>query len=175
MYSHIKGILHGMCDEGKESMKEKDDSKLGSFINAVTCGDAASLTCGYHSQNATYTLRNYQTGALLYYKHFSQKGKDKITGEELFGGTSKSAEGFGADWVFEKAKTDGMNINNHVQDDDSTSSKALLSHFPQCRIMLCSGHIARNHEKQWKRFAKQKTFKIVKLKSMEKFTLLLLQ
>ena len=159
-----------ICDQGKESMKEKDDSELGSFINAVTCGDAAWLTRGYRSQNATYTLRNYQTGSLLYYKHFSQRGKDKITGEELFEGTSQSAEGFGADWVFEKVKTDGMNINNHVQDDDSTSSKALLSHFPQCRIMFCSGHIAQNHEKQLKRFAKQK---IVKLKSMEKFTLLL--
>ena len=80
--------------------------------------------------------------------------KEVSTGEELFEGTSK---GFGAEWVFEKAKTDGMNISNHVQDDDSTSSKALRSHFPECMIMLCSGHIARNHEKQLKRFAKQKT------------------
>ena len=58
----------------------------------------------YHSQDATYSLRNYMTGALLYYKHLSQRGKCDITGEELFEGTSKSAEGFGADWVFKKAR-----------------------------------------------------------------------
>ena len=56
-------------------MKQKNE--LGSFENAVTCGDAAWLTRGYHSQNATYTLRNYQTGGLLYYKHFSQRGNNE--------------------------------------------------------------------------------------------------
>ena len=44
--------------------------------------------------NATYTLRNVHTGGFLYYKHFSQRGKDDITGEELF---EESAEGFGAE------------------------------------------------------------------------------
>ena len=34
-------------------------------LKIVTCGDAAWLTRGFHSQNATYTLRNYQTSALL--------------------------------------------------------------------------------------------------------------
>ena len=50
----------------------------------------------------------------------------------------------------------------------STSSKALRSHFPECRIMLCSGHIARNHEKQLKRFAKQKAFKNSQIKKYGK-------
>uniref|UniRef100_A0A1X7UD04 Uncharacterized protein n=1 Tax=Amphimedon queenslandica TaxID=400682 RepID=A0A1X7UD04_AMPQE len=59
-------------------MKQKTESELGSFENAVTC-DAAWLTRGYHSQNATYTLQNYQTGGLLYYKHFSQRGNNNIT------------------------------------------------------------------------------------------------
>uniref|UniRef100_A0A1X7VKV8 Uncharacterized protein n=1 Tax=Amphimedon queenslandica TaxID=400682 RepID=A0A1X7VKV8_AMPQE len=82
------------CEQAKESMKQKNDSELGSFNNAVTCGDAAWLTRGYHRQNATYTLQNNQTGGLLYYKHFSHRGKDNVTGEVLFEGTSKSAEGF---------------------------------------------------------------------------------
>uniref|UniRef100_A0A1X7UMQ9 MULE transposase domain-containing protein n=1 Tax=Amphimedon queenslandica TaxID=400682 RepID=A0A1X7UMQ9_AMPQE len=89
------------------------------------------------------------------------RGNDNITGEELFEGTSKSVEGFGAEWVFKKAITDKMNIGIHVQDnDDSTSSKALLSNVPHCRIILCSGHIARNHEKHLKSQIKkfQKTY-----------------
>uniref|UniRef100_A0A1X7UNG4 Uncharacterized protein n=1 Tax=Amphimedon queenslandica TaxID=400682 RepID=A0A1X7UNG4_AMPQE len=72
-----------MCKQAKESMKQKNDSELGSFKNAVTCGDAAWLTRGYRSQNATYTLRNYQISGFLYYKYFSQRGKDDIR-EELF-------------------------------------------------------------------------------------------
>uniref|UniRef100_A0A1X7TWA6 Uncharacterized protein n=1 Tax=Amphimedon queenslandica TaxID=400682 RepID=A0A1X7TWA6_AMPQE len=43
-------------------MNQKNDSELGSFKNAVTYGDGAWLRHGYHSQNAIYTLRNYQTG-----------------------------------------------------------------------------------------------------------------
>ena len=74
MYPHVKSILNDMCEQAKESIKQKNDSELGSFENTVTCG-------GYHSQNATYTIRNYQTGGLLYYKHFSQRGNNDITGE----------------------------------------------------------------------------------------------
>ena len=66
MYPHVKSILNDMCEQAKESMKQKNDSDIESFENAVTCGDATWLTRGYHSQNATYTLRNYQTGGLLY-------------------------------------------------------------------------------------------------------------
>uniref|UniRef100_A0A1X7VGI1 Uncharacterized protein n=1 Tax=Amphimedon queenslandica TaxID=400682 RepID=A0A1X7VGI1_AMPQE len=72
------------CEQAKESMKQKNDSEVMSFKNAVTCVDAAWLTRGYHSQDSTYTLRNYQTGGPLYYKNFSQRGKDDLMkGEEL--------------------------------------------------------------------------------------------
>ena len=50
-----------MCEQAKESMKEKNKIELGSYKNAVTCGDATWLTRGYHSRNSTYTLRNYET------------------------------------------------------------------------------------------------------------------
>uniref|UniRef100_A0A1X7VG64 Uncharacterized protein n=1 Tax=Amphimedon queenslandica TaxID=400682 RepID=A0A1X7VG64_AMPQE len=43
-----------------------------------------------------------------------------------------------------------MNISIHVQNNDSTSSNALLSNFLNCRIILCSGHIAQNHENHFK-------------------------
>uniref|UniRef100_A0A1X7V8I6 Uncharacterized protein n=1 Tax=Amphimedon queenslandica TaxID=400682 RepID=A0A1X7V8I6_AMPQE len=83
------------------------------------------------------------------------RGNDDISGEELFKGTSKPAEGFRAKWVLKKAVNDKTNISIHVQDNDSTSSKVLLSNFPNCRIILCSGHIARNHEKHLKGLDKQ--------------------
>ena len=40
MYPHVKGILDYICEQAKESMKQKNDSELGSFKNAVT-----SVTC----------------------------------------------------------------------------------------------------------------------------------
>ena len=44
MYPHVKEILDEMCSLAKESMKSMDSSVLGSYDNAVTCGDAAWLT-----------------------------------------------------------------------------------------------------------------------------------
>jgi hypothetical protein len=51
-----------------------------------------------------------------------------------------------------------MNIAIHVQDGDSTSSHAMKNHFPISKMVLCSGHVARAHEKQLKLLAKQKAF-----------------
>ena len=74
-------------------------------------------------QNATFTIRNYLTGALLYYHHLCQKGRDKVIEEELYRGTSKSAEGFAARVTFQKAKKEGMHVAAHWQDADSSSAK----------------------------------------------------
>ena len=59
-----------------------------------------------HSKNATFSIRNYFNGAILYYAHLSQKGRDKVIQEELYQGTSKSAEGYGARLTLRKAKED---------------------------------------------------------------------
>jgi hypothetical protein len=39
---------------------------------------------GFHSQNASFTVRNVPNNALLAYKHMSQRGKDDITGEDVY-------------------------------------------------------------------------------------------
>ena len=56
------------------------------------------------SKNHTFTLRNYLINALLYYVHLCMKGKDKLVPGELYLGTSKAAEGYGAELAFEVAK-----------------------------------------------------------------------
>ena len=75
MYPHCEAILNGMCQEAKEEMKAMKPSELGSWERAVTSGDAAWLTRGYHSQNCTFHVRNYMNGAVLYYRHLCQRGK----------------------------------------------------------------------------------------------------
>ena len=104
MYPHCKAILDGMMQEAKDEMKAMDPSELGSWERAVTCGDTAWLTWGYHSQNCIFYVRNYMNGAVLYCDHLCQRGKDKVVEGDLFQGTSKSAEGCGASTVFEQAK-----------------------------------------------------------------------
>ena len=69
--------------------------------------------------------------SLLYYKHQCHKGKDTVTAESTYDGTSKSAEGFGAEKAFEEAKSENMNIAVHWQDGDSTSAKSLGKYFPE--------------------------------------------
>ena len=91
------------------------DDELGSWKRAVTCADGTWMTRGFHSQNATYSIRNYFTGALLYYKHICQKGSVKILGEELCK----------ARVLVQTAKEEGMSIDIHWQDADSSLSKRI--------------------------------------------------
>ena len=61
-----------MVDEvAKREMKEKSDDDLGSWKRAVTTADGTWHTRGWHSKNATFTIRNY---ALLYYHHLEGQG-----------------------------------------------------------------------------------------------------
>ena len=76
-------------------------------------------------------------GALLYYHHLCQKGRDEVIEEELYRGTSKSAEGFSALPTFQKAKEEGMHLAIHWQDADSSSAKAVRELFPDAEIIIC--------------------------------------
>ena len=59
---------------------------------------------GHFSQNCTFVIKNYITGALLYYGHLCMRGADTICDEELWQGTAKSAEGHLSEVLWAKAK-----------------------------------------------------------------------
>jgi len=158
MHPVVEQMVDEMCEEAKSEMRELDSSQLGSWNQAVTSADGTWLTRGYHSKNSTFSIRNYFNGALLYYKHLGQAGRDDIIKEDLYKGTSKSTEGFSADITFKKAKEEGMNIAIHWQDADSSSSNAVAKHFPDAKIMQCGGHAGRSHKKQLESLSKMKCF-----------------
>ena len=139
MYPYCKAILDGMCQEAKEEMKAMDPSELGSWERAVTSGDAAWLTRGYHSQNCTFHVHNYMNGAVLYYHHLCQRGKDTVVEGDLYQGTSKSAEGYGASIVFEQAKKEGLQIEVHFEDGDSSSPLSLRQYYPKTQFYALWG------------------------------------
>ena len=135
MYPVVKEILDEVCEIAKKAMKEMNQDELGSWQNAVTTADGVWHTRGWHSKNATFTIRNYLTGALLYYHHLCQKGRDGVVQEGLYEGTSKSAEGFAARLMFKKAKEEGMQIAVHWQDADSSSANAVAEVFPKADVI----------------------------------------
>ena len=141
MYLVVKGMVTEMCDREKERMKAMDQTKLGSWSKAVICADGTWQTRGFHSKNGTFTIRNYHTGALLYFTHLCQKGT--IT-SELYKGTSKSMEGYGATQLMRKAKEEGLNIKVHWQDADSSASKYVKEYYPDAEIMICGGHAGKD-------------------------------
>ena len=100
MHYIVESMLDEVCEADKQEMRDVKESQLGSWKNAVTVADCTWQTRGWHSKNATFTIRNYLTGALLYYHHLCQKGRDEVIEEELYRGTSKSAEGFAARVTF---------------------------------------------------------------------------
>ena len=147
MYPIIKSMLDEMCEIAKQEMKDKKEHELGSWKRAVTVADGTWQTRGWHSKNATFTIRNYLNGALLYYHHLCQKGSDNVIEEELYKGTSKSAEGYAARLTFRRAKEEGIQVAVHWQDADSSSAKAVSDVFLDAEIMICGGHAGRAHKK----------------------------
>ena len=135
-----------------------DQDKLGSWSRAVTSADGTWMTHGFHSKNSTFTIHNYFTGTLLYRKHLSQKGRDRLIDEELYQGTSKGAEGYAARLTFKRTKEEDMNIAIHWQDADSSSSNAGADHFPTTKIMICGGHAGRVHKRQLEKLSTKKSF-----------------
>ena len=83
MYPIVKSMLDKVCEAAKHEMKEKKEGELGSWKCAVTTADGTWHTRGWHSENATFTIRNYLNGALLYYQHLCKKGRDHVIEEEL--------------------------------------------------------------------------------------------
>ena len=57
-------------------------------------------------------IRNWLTGALLWYGHACMRGSDPIITDELYEGTAKSIEGYLAGILFEKAKEEGCTIRS---------------------------------------------------------------
>ena len=136
----VEQMVKEMCQHEKERMKGMDHDKLFSWSKAVTCADGTWQTRGYHRKNATFTIRNYANGALLYFVHLCQRGEDNLINEPLYQGTSKSAEGYGASRLMKKAKEEGLQISVHWQDANSTASKHVKEVYPKALIMICGGH-----------------------------------
>ncbi len=158
MYEPVKQLIDSMCEDQKQDMEQMDQTVQGSMSRGVTTSDGVYLTRGCFSKNMTFTLWNYLTGGIIYYVHLSMRGNDDIVEEDLFEGTAKSAEGYAAEKVFNKAKEEGLFIEVNWQDADSSSGKAFEECFPppQSKNMLCGGHVNRAHTKCLSEFQKQK-------------------
>ena len=109
---------------GKNEMKMKNPSTLGSWKKAVTTSDGCWLIRGHHSQCCTFVVINFLTGCTLYYGHSCMRGSNNICDSELWEGTSKAAEGHLAEVCFNKAKEEEMVIAVNWQDADSSSAKS---------------------------------------------------
>ena len=67
--------------------------------------------------------------------HLCQCGRDNIIKEDLYQGTSKGAEGFAARKTFARAIEEGMNVEIHWQDADSSSYNVVAELFPDANMM----------------------------------------
>ena len=86
LYPVVMEMVDEMCEKAKKEMKAMEENTLGSWKNAVMSGDATWMTRGHFSKNGTFSVRNYYDGALLYYQHLCQSGRDYIVEGELYKG-----------------------------------------------------------------------------------------
>lgn len=158
---HIKSILDEMCEDAKQQMKDLPPDQIGSWTKAVTCCDGCWLIRGHFSQNCTFVVKNYLTGALLYYGHLSMRGADTICDEELWQGTAKAAEGHLSQVLWARAKDEGLNVAVNWQDANSSSAKGFSHSFSnehESKIMLCGGHVGRAHRKRLEELRTKSSF-----------------
>ena len=111
----------------------------------VTVADGMWQTHGWHSKNATFTIRNYLNGAFLYYHHICQRGGDDIIKEAR--ARPNLQKGNAAQITFRRAKEEEMQVAIHWQDADSSSANAVSEVFPDAEIMICGGHARHAHKK----------------------------
>lgn len=160
-FPHIKDILDESCELAKVEMKSKPSSEIGSWERAVTTSDGCWQIRGFFSQNSTFVIRDYTTGALLWYGHVSMRGNDSIIDEDLYSGTAKSAEGYLAAALFKKVHDEGCKIICNWQDQDLSSERSFREVFGEgtsARVMKCGGHIGRAHGYALKELQKKKVF-----------------
>ena len=124
---YIKAILDEMCDDAKHQMKQLSTEQIGSWSRAVTTCDGCWQIRGHFSQNCTFIIKNYLTGALLFYGHLSMRGADRFCDGELWQGTSKAA-GCGL-LICERY---GHSFSNEQES----------------KVMLCGGRVRRAHGKK---------------------------
>lgn len=109
-YPYIERMLKDKCGRAKEDMKAQPVEDSGSWQNAVTTADGCWLTRGHFSQNFTFVVKNYLKNTILFYGHACMRGNDDVIEEPLYPGTSKSAEGYLAEKLFQQAKDEGCQI-----------------------------------------------------------------
>lgn len=162
IYPHVNDILNEMCEEAKSHMKTKDDMTLGSWKRAVLTSDGVWHTRGHFSKNGSFIIKNYLTGALLWFGHKCMRGKDE---DQRFKGTAKSMEGVLAEECYQQCKEEGCDVAIVWQDADSSSKSSVESVFgvePQ-RVFKCGGHVGRAHANNLKEVAKLKRFPAAKV------------
>ena len=64
IYTIVKSMLDKVCEVAKQEMKDKKEDGLESWKKAVTVADGTWQTRGWHSKNATFTVRNYLNGGV---------------------------------------------------------------------------------------------------------------
>eukprot|EP00118_Oscarella_pearsei_P023973 m.294635 g.294635 ORF g.294635 m.294635 type:complete len:616 (+) comp40752_c0_seq9:960-2807(+) len=157
-HPHIQAILDDLCAKEKNRMQAMPPEEIGSWQRAVVASDGVWLTRGAHSKHGSFVVKNFLTGAILWYDHLSQKKAGKIE-DEAYKGTSKSMEGYMASRTYQKAKTEGCNIEVLWQDGDATTEKAFNDvGFANSRVMLCAGHVNRSHGHSLDEASKKKAF-----------------
>ena len=148
---YIKDILEETCDDAKHRMKQVSSDQIGCWSRAVTCCDGCWLIRGHFSDNCNFVIKNYITGALVYYGQLPMRDADRICDEELWQGAAKSSEGYLSQILWATAKDQGLKVGINWHDADSSSAKGFRYSFPneqESKVMLCGSHVGRAHGKR---------------------------
>ena len=113
-------------------------SNRGKQHDWVVSFDGFYQTRGHHSNNASASLHDYQTGLIAWYQHRTKRGAG-----HNWEGTSGGSEGDILNSILQEVKEAGFKVAEAVMDHDSSLNAIFCRHFPEATITYCSNHSAK--------------------------------
>ena len=120
----------------------------------MTSADGTWMTRGFHSKNATFSMRNYLTGALLYYVHLCQRGRNKVIHKELLPGYVQGCQGLRCSPCVKEGKRGRDEHRGSLAGCCFLLLQCCPGTFSDAEVMICGGHAGRAHMKRLDKFAK---------------------
>ena len=134
---HVSELAEWSCQLVREIVKKRGDKERWK-----TTFDGFYLTRGFHSNNSSATLHDYESGGIAWYTHRTKRGAG-----HNWKGTSGGSEGDMFNELMEKVKLAGFNIAEVVVDKDTSINAIFCRHFPDGIITYCSNHSAKTLHK----------------------------
>ena len=169
MHPVVENMVNEMCEREKERMKALNPKDLGSWSQAVTSADGTWLTRGYHSKNATFSIRKYLRGHCCTISTYVRREETTSSRRSCTRGHPSLPKGT-VQWnCFKKRKKRACKLPYTGRMPTPLQVAVPSSFFPRAKIMIYGGHAGKSYLKQLQCRAQQRNSPLLSRRSTGKY------